>query len=131
MSREFTLLEELMAANIGVLFPGMRAGDLHAFRVTRDADIEIREDEANDLLRTMEQELRKRRFGTAVRLEVASTMPPEMVRFLEDAVGVSSDDVYAIDGPLNVPDLMTLYKLDRPELKDRVFVPSTPAAFAS
>jgi polyphosphate kinase len=127
--REFTLLEELMAANIGVLFPGMRAGDLHAFRVTRDADIEIREDEANDLLRTMEQELRKRRFGTAVRLEVASAMPPEMVRYLEDAVGVSSDDVYAVDGPLNVPDLMTLYKLDRPDLKDRVFVASTPAAF--
>jgi len=127
--REFTLLEELIATNIGALFPGMRAGDLHAFRVTRDADIEIREDEANDLLRTMEQELRKRRFGTAVRLEVATTMPPEMVRFLEEAVGVSSDDVYAIDGPLNVPDLMGLYKLDRPELKDKPFVASTPAAF--
>jgi polyphosphate kinase len=125
---EFTLLEELIAANIGVLFPGMKIGEMHSFRVTRDADIEIREDEANDLLRTMEMELRKRRFGTAVRLEVAATMPGEMVRYLASSLNLTADDVYTIDGPLNLPDLMALYKLDRPELKDRPFVASVPAA---
>jgi len=123
---EFTLLEELIAANIGHLFPGMRIGELHAFRVTRDADIEIREDEANDLLRTMEMELRKRRFGTAVRLEVAATMPGEMVRYLATSLNLTADDVYTVEGPLNLPDLMELYKLDRPELKDRPFVASVP-----
>jgi polyphosphate kinase len=125
---EYVLLEELIAANIGVLFPGMRVGEMHAFRVTRDADIEIREDEANDLLRTVELELRKRRFGTAVRLEVSSTMPGEMVRYLATSLSLTADDVYTIDGPLNIPDLMALSRLDRPELKDRPFVPSVPAA---
>jgi polyphosphate kinase len=124
---EFTFLEDLIAANINVLFPGMRIGEFHAFRVTRDADIEIREDEANDLLRTMEQELRKRRFGTAVRLEVASTMPAEMVRYLASSLHLTADDVYTIDGPLNVPDLMALYKLNKPGLKDKPIVASIPA----
>ncbi|HKS42884.1 MAG TPA: polyphosphate kinase 1 [Blastocatellia bacterium] len=126
---EFTLLEELIAANISVLFPGMRVGEFHLFRVTRDADIEIREDEANDLLRVMEQELRKRRFGTAVRLEVASTMPQEMVRYLESSLGLSSDDTYTIEGPLNVPDLMAIYKQDKPEMKDKPLLASLPAPF--
>ncbi|MFY9554367.1 MAG: polyphosphate kinase 1, partial [Blastocatellia bacterium] len=125
---EFILLEELIAANIEVLFPGMRATELHAFRVTRDADIEIREDEAGDLLQAVEREVRKRRFGTAVRLEVAASMPGEMVRYLASSLRLNADDVYAIDGPLNLPDLMALYKLDRPELKDKPFVASVPAA---
>jgi len=124
----FILLEELIAANVGVLFPGMRVGDHHVFRVTRDADIEIREDEANDLLRTVEQEVRKRRFGTAVRLEVSSSMPGEMVRYLASSLKLKAEDVYTIDGPLNMPDLMALYKLDRPELKDKPLVASVPAA---
>ncbi|HJQ25006.1 MAG TPA: polyphosphate kinase 1 [Blastocatellia bacterium] len=129
---EFTLLEELIAANIHNLFPGMKIGEIHAFRVTRDADIEIREDEANDLLRTLEQELRRRRrFGSAVRLEVTATMPPDMVAYLTNSLDLTSDDVYVIDGPLNVPDLMALYKLDRPELKDKPFIASIPAALRS
>ena len=123
----FILLEELIAANVSVLFPGMRVGDHHVFRVTRDADIEIREDEANDLLRTVEQEVRKRRFGTAVRLEVSTSMPGEMVRYLASSLKLTADDVYTIDGPLNMPDLMALYKLERPELKDKPFVASSPA----
>jgi polyphosphate kinase len=129
---EFTLLEELIAANIHTLFPGMKIGEFHPFRVTRDADIEIRDDEANDLLRVLEQELRRRRrFGSAVRLEVAATMPPDMVAYLTNSLDLTSDDVYAIDGPLNVPDLMALYKLDRPELKDKPFVASIPPALRS
>lgn len=128
-STEFIFLEELIAANIDVLFPGMRATELHAFRVTRDADIEIREDEANDLLQAVERELRKRRFGTAVRLEVAASMPGEMVRYLASSLRLNADDVYTIDGPLNMPDLMALYKLDHPGLKDRPLVPANPPAF--
>ena len=126
---EFIFLEELIAANIEVLFPGMRVSELHPFRVTRDADIEIREDEANDLLQAVEQELRKRRFGTAVRLEVATSMPGEMVRYLASSLRLSADDVYAIDGPLNMQDLMRLYKLDQPLLKDKSVVPTLPSAF--
>jgi polyphosphate kinase len=128
-STEFVLLEELIAANIDALFPGMRAAELHTFRVTRDADIEIREDEANDLLQAVERELRKRRFGTAVRLEVAASMPGEMVRYLASSLKLAAEDVYSIDGPLHIPDLMALYKLDRPELKDKPYVASAPAAF--
>jgi polyphosphate kinase len=128
-STEFILLEELIAANIEVLFPGMRASELHPFRVTRDADIEIREDEANDLLQAVERELRKRRFGTAVRLEVAASMPGEMVRYLASSLRLSADDVYSIDGPLNLPDLMALYKLEQPMLKDKTLIASVPPAF--
>ncbi|MEK6287428.1 MAG: polyphosphate kinase 1 [Acidobacteriota bacterium] len=128
-SNEFILLEELIAANVEMLFPGMRASELHAFRVTRDADLEIREDEANDLLQAIERELRKRRFGTAVRLEVAATMPGEMVRYLASSLRLNADDVYTIDGPLNMPDLMALYKLDQPGLKDKAFSAPLSAAF--
>src|SRR5262249_23045929 len=101
----------------------------HAFRVTRDADIEIREDEAGDLLHTMERELRKRRFGQGVRLEVSATMPGEMVRHLASAIGVTADEGYTIDGPLNVPDLMALYDLNRPALKDKPFMASLAPQF--
>ncbi|HJZ68229.1 MAG TPA: polyphosphate kinase 1 [Blastocatellia bacterium] len=127
-SNEFILLEELIAANAAVLFPGMRATDMHAFRVTRDADIEIREEEASDLLQAVEREVRKRRFGTAVRLEVASSMPGEMVRYLASSLRLTADDVYAIDGPLNIPDLLALYRIDQPDLKDKPFTASVPAA---
>jgi polyphosphate kinase len=128
-STEFILLEELIAANVAVLFPGMQVSEVHAFRVTRDADIEIREDEASDLLQAVERELRKRRFGTAVRLEVASSMPGEMVRYLASSLRLGADDVYAIDGPLNIPDLLALYQIDQPELKDKPFAASVPVAF--
>ncbi|HLG13854.1 MAG TPA: polyphosphate kinase 1 [Blastocatellia bacterium] len=126
-AHEFTSLEELIAANVSSLFPRTETGEPHAFRVTRDADIDIREDEANDLLRMMEEQLRRRRFGTAVRLEVASTMPGEMVRYLASRLELTAEDVYVVDGPLNVPDLMSLYQLERPELKDGPLIASTPA----
>jgi polyphosphate kinase len=126
---EFTLLEELIAANTDILFPGMRCGECHPFRVTRDADIDIREDEANDLLQMVEMGIRKRRFGQGVRLEVSSTMPGEMVRSLASSLGLNADDVYTAEGPLNVPDLFALYQMDRPELKDRPLTASVPVAF--
>ena len=81
---KFVLLDELIEANVASLFPGMITGKCHRFRVTRDADIEIREDEAEDLLRVLQQELRRRRFGTPVRLEVSAGMPDEMVNYLRN-----------------------------------------------
>ncbi len=124
---QFTFLGELIAANIAALFPGMQTGACHLFRVTRDADIEIREDEAGDLLRLMEQKLRRRRFGDAVRLEVAAAMPRALVDRLTGALELTPDDMYTVDGPMNVPDLMALYALDRPELKDKPLQTTLPA----
>jgi polyphosphate kinase len=116
----YVYLEELIAANIGELFPRMLVGEVYPFRVTRDADFEVREDEVVDLLQTVEQSLRTRRFGSPVRLEVSADMSAEMTQFLRDSLdGLMADDVYVTDAPLNVPDLMALYNLDKPELKDR------------
>jgi polyphosphate kinase len=124
----YTPLGELVAANIHHLFPNMIYSECYLFRVTRDADIEIREDEAGDLLRTMEEELHRRRFSFAVRLEVADTMPEEMVSFLAGSIGLTEQDVYRIDGFLNIPDLMRLYSLKLPELKDKPITYIVPNA---
>ncbi|HEY0378647.1 MAG TPA: polyphosphate kinase 1 [Pyrinomonadaceae bacterium] len=118
-STRFVLLEELIAANAYALFPRMQVSQSHVFRVTRDADIEVREDKAADLLKAIEQTLRKRRFGSAVRLEVSEGMPDFMVRSLTKELELTADDVYTVDGPLRVDDLMKLYGLDRPDLKDK------------
>ena len=124
----FVLLEELVAAHIGSLFPGMRVLECQPFRITRDADIEIEEDEANDLLKTVERQLRQRRFGFAVRLEVSAGTTPATKELLRKALDLEEQDIYVIDGPLNISDLMMLYKLDLPELKDKPFTPTVPAA---
>jgi polyphosphate kinase len=127
--QRFTFLGSLIAANIETLFPEVAHGKCHLFRVTRDADFDIREDEAGDLLRTMQQHLRQtRRFGQAVRLEVSTTMPAKMVEYLTTSLGLTSEEVYVVDGPLNVPDLMQLYSLDRPEFKDRPLQVTVPVA---
>src|SRR5882672_6096035 len=123
---KFVFLSEVIAANLGALFPGMRAGRAYAFRVTRDADIDIREDEADDLLRALQKELRRRRFGTPVRLEVAADMPDEMLDYLTNSLGLESDDIYPIDGPLNLGDLSVLCELNRPDLKYRALRASVP-----
>ncbi len=123
---KFVLLSEVIAANLGALFPGMHSGPAYAFRVTRDADIDIREDEAEDLLRALQAELRKRRFGTPVRLEVAADMPDAMLDYLTNSLGLESDDIYPIDGPLNVADLLELCELNRPNLKFRPLRTSVP-----
>ena len=125
---KFTLVEEVIEANIHALFPRMHLGRGHFFRVTRDADVEIRDDKAADLLRLIKESLRERRFGLPVRLEVSSSMPREMVEYLIASLGIHMDDVYQIDGPLDAPGLMELYGFDRPELKDRPLKPSVPPA---
>jgi polyphosphate kinase len=126
---KFTLLGEVIAANVDKLFPGMMILDCHMFRVTRDADIELREDEAGDLLRTMEQELRRKRRRFPVRLEVHSSMPEDMVSFFAASIGLTGDDVYRMNGMLNIPDLMQLYGLNFPELKDKPIPIVIPPAF--
>jgi polyphosphate kinase len=127
----FVMLEEVMSAHIESLFPGMRIIECQPFRITRDADIEIEEDEAGDLLKTVEQQVRNRRFGFGVRLEIASGMSQHMVKLLRNSLEMDEQDVYTIDGPLNIPDLMALYKLDLPQLKDEPFSPTTPTALRS
>lgn len=124
---KFVLAEEVVAANVDSLFPRMHPGPCYTFRVSRDADVEIREDEANDLLRIMEQTLRKRRFGSPIRLEVSSDMPEEMLELLARELELTRDDVYTIDGPLDITGFMSLYDLDYPRLKDKPFTPTLPA----
>jgi polyphosphate kinase len=123
---KFVLLEEVIEANLDSLFPGMITGTCHRFRVTRDADIEIREDEAKDLLRLIQRELRQRRFGAPVRLEVSAGMPEEMIAYLTESLGLSPEDVYVTDGPLKLQAFMSLYDLNRPDLKDEPFLPTQP-----
>src|SRR5438132_5710336 len=113
----YTFLSEVIACNLGLLFHGMSVEHAHMFRVTRDADIDIREEEAGDLLSALQRELRKRRFGSPVKLEVAADMPEEMLIYLMESIGVEPDDVYILDGPLNILDLGVLCDLDRPDLK--------------
>src|SRR6476659_5465459 len=126
LQTRFVLLEDLIEANCASLFPGMVVGKCHRFRVTRDADIEIREDEAEDLLRVIQQEVRQRRFGSPVRLEVSAGMPEQMVDYLTESLDLASEDVYVVDGPLVVQDFMSLYDLNRPDLKDKGFEAATP-----
>ncbi|MFN3330474.1 MAG: polyphosphate kinase 1, partial [Pyrinomonadaceae bacterium] len=124
--KRFVLLEELIAANLPLLFPNVETEECYLFRVTRDADIEIREDEAGDLLRTVERELHRRRLSFPVRLEVEAEMPEEMISYLTKSFGLSQTDVYKIEGLLNIPDLMLLYNLNRPDLKDKPINYSIP-----
>lgn len=128
-SCRFVLVEEIIEANIQALFPQMAPGKCHFFRVTRDADIDIREEEAQDLLSAIKEELRQRRFGMPVRLEVSADMPDEMIEYLTSSLNLDEDDVYKFDGPQNIQDLMSLFDLDRPDLKDAPFTPTVPAWF--
>lgn len=125
---KFALVEEVIEANIHALFPSMHLSKGYLFRVTRDADVEIRDDKAADLLALIKESLRERRFGLAVRLEVASSMPSEMVEYLTNSLKIEHDDVYRIDGLLDVPHLMELYSLDKPELRDKPLKAIPPAA---
>ena len=125
--QRFILLEELIDANLHLVFPSMRLSKSHLFRVTRDADVEIRDDKASDLLGRIKESLRERRFGNAVRLEVASTMPEKMVWYLTQSLNIEHDDVYVTGGILGMGDLMQLYNLDKPELRDKPIRMTVPA----
>ncbi len=121
-------LEDVIAANAGALFAGRKIVTTVPFRVTRDADVEIREYEAADLLQAMEENVRRRRFGDVVRLEIADGMTADIASMLSDRLAIEQDAIYAAQGPLGLSALMELYGLDRPDLKDTPFVPLTPKA---
>lgn len=120
----FVLVEEMIQANVSSLFPGMDPGPSFTFRVTRDADIEIREEEAEDLLRVLQREIRQRRFGSPVRLEISADMPEVLRKYLTESLNLVPEDVYTVEGPLGIQDLMALYDLERPDLKDTPFSPT-------
>jgi polyphosphate kinase len=124
--RWFVMLEDLIANNLGALFPGMRVKSAYGFRVTRDADLDLQEDEADDLLRAIESELRKRRFGEPVRLEVQRGIPAHLRERLLEALALTSVDCYEIDGMLATSDLWTLVNIDEPALHDPPFTPAIP-----
>jgi polyphosphate kinase len=123
-------LEELIAAHLGQLFPGMEVVEHHVFRVTRNADLEVEEDRDEDLLQALERELARRRFGPAVRLEVAETMSENVLDLLMRELDVDPHDVLHVPGLLDLAALWQLYDLDRPELKYPPFVPATHPRFA-
>jgi polyphosphate kinase len=122
----WVLLDQVIANNLDLLFTGMEITDAHLFRVTRNADLAIEEDEAGDLLLAIEEELRRRRFGEAVRLEVERSMPETTRRILLDGIGLSPDDCFEIAGMLDLSGLWAVAALDRPELQPPPWTPVVP-----
>ena len=123
----FVLIDQVIEANLDALFLGMEILETHLFRVTRNADLAIEEDEADDLLMAIEEELRRRRFGEAVRLEVERSMPAMTRRLLLDGLGLRDSDAYEVSGMLDLTGLSQLMDLDRPDLKVAPWTPVTPA----
>jgi polyphosphate kinase len=123
----FVLIDQVIEANLDALFLGMEILETHLFRVTRNADLAIEEDEADDLLMAIEEELRRRRFGEAVRLEVERSMPAMTRHLLLDGLGLRETDAYEVSGMLDLTGLSQLMDLDRPGLKTEPWTPVTPA----
>lgn len=128
-SVRFLWLGDLIKANLDMLFPGMDIVEAHRFRITRDTDIELQEDEADDLLSVIEENIKQRRFGSVVRLEVERAMPDFMLETLMDNLQIKRDDVHIIDGPLGLSDAILLYDLPLHELKEKPFYPVIPKLF--
>lgn len=127
----FTWLDQVIADNIESLFPGVDVVETYAFRVTRNADMEIQEEEAADLLRTIEQSVRQRRFGAVTRLSFHGTLPDRIRDLLLYNLNLTPEDLYETSGPLGLSDVFALTKLDRPDLKDPPYYPRTPAPLRS
>jgi polyphosphate kinase len=126
----FVPLEQVIAAHLDVLFPGMEVECHYPFRVIRNADLTLEEEEADDLLAAVEMELRRRRFGKAVRLELDSSTSDEVAELLMRELELEPDDVYRVDGPLDLGGLWAVHELDRPELKDEGWTPITQPRLA-
>lgn len=125
--RQFVLLEDLIAHHLDALFPGMEVRDSYLFRVTRDADLDLQEDEADDLLRAIESELQRRRFGEPVRLEIERGMPEYIRDLLLEALDLSAVDCYEIDGLMGLSDLFAIVNLPGyAALRERPFTPAIP-----
>lgn len=126
--QKFVWVEHVIAANLDRLFPGMTIKAAYPFRVTRNTDMEIQEEEADDLLLTMQENLRQRHFGRVVRLEIADNTPDHIRDILIENLKIGINDVYTANGPLGLSSLWELHKVDRPELKDEFFQPALPPA---
>lgn len=123
----FVWIEQVIAAHLDALFPGMEVVMSAPFRVTRNADMEIEEDEADDLLSSIEQGVRQRRFGEVVRITVDNAMPERISNLLLTNLKIGPQELYVVRGPLGLADLMALLKIDRPDLKDPPHLPTLPA----
>ncbi len=124
--QQFVWLEQLIAANLQALFPGLEVLQAHPFHVTRDAEVAIQELESDDLLETIEEAVWRRRFRSVVRLQVDQAIPPAIVKLLAEELEIPETAVYRLDGPLDLSRLKQLYSLDRPDLKYRPFSPHVP-----
>jgi polyphosphate kinase len=129
-THRFVPIEQVIEANLDLLFAGMEILDHHLFRVTRNADIELEDDEADDLLLAIEEELRRRRFGEAVRLEVERSMPEATRNLLQRGVGLTASETYEVRGMLDLSGLAPLVELDRPDLRVAPWSPVTPPRLA-
>ncbi len=122
---EFVPLEDVIAAHLSMLFPGMEILQHHTFRVTRNEDLEVEEDDAENLLAALERELLRRRFGPAVRLEVEQTMDPEILSLLTEELEVDDREVFKLSWPLDLRGMFDIASLKRDELKYPAFLPAT------
>jgi len=125
-AHRFVLLDQVIEANLDLLFSGMEIFEHHLFRVTRNADFELEEDEADDLLLAIEEELRRRRFGEAVRLEIERSMPEPTRKLLLRGIGLTDNETYEVRGMLDLTGLEQLADLDRPDLRTPPWLPVTP-----
>jgi polyphosphate kinase len=123
--QRFVPLEDVISAHLDQLFPGMEVLQHHAFRVTRNEDLDVEEDDAENLLKALEKELQRRRFGSPVRLEVEETIDPHVLELIVSELEVSDAEVFHLPGPLDLTGLHGIADLDRPELKFPAFVPHT------
>jgi len=127
----FVPVEQLVIANLHHLFPGLEIVQAHVFHVTRDAEVAIKELETDDLLETIEEAVWQRRFRDAVRLQVDISTPASMVEILANNLEVDAASIYRVDGLLDLSRLRHLLSLDRPDLKDKPFLPATPPGFGA
>ncbi len=123
--QRFVPLEDVIAAHLDQLFPGMEVLQHHTFRVTRNEDLEVEEDDAENLLQALERELQRRRFGSPVRLEVEESIDEHVLDLLVSELDISDNEVFHLPGPLDLTGLHGIVDLDRPELKYPAFVPNT------
>lgn len=126
----FVPVEEVVAANLDMLFPGIDVKAAYPFRITRDADLEIKDDEASDLLTSVEAQIEMRHWGSVVRLEIDRNMPERIRDVLTRNLELEPFQVYTIDGPLNLAGLVELTRVERPDLKDRPHLPTVAASLA-
>ncbi len=126
---KFIWLDDLIENNLDLLFPGLEILHASKFRITRDTDLEIQEDEADDLLELIEENVKQRKFGFVVRLEVDKNMPVFMLETLTENLEITNRDIHKIDGPLGLSDIMQLYSLPKPDLKEKPYYPVIPSIF--